>query len=244
MTTSINDKQTYGPKLKTKSGWFAAGIEFQRALSILSDGAFKLFVHLSLQADRQTGCYETTQTEVTRALNKSRRAVGKYIAELEEKGICSIIRGKNQHSRNLFQISNDYWPYVRMTRSTADPDDDGEYVAAIRDCFTRLGCTRGTFSSDDVKTARAFRQRGVSLEMVQDALFLAACRKYEAWLNENYSTPINSLRYIKPVISEIDAQPFARNYREYLKENVKKLQNVWHKRSSQILKNGRSQNMP
>jgi hypothetical protein len=244
MTTAWNDTQTAGPKLKTRSPWIAAGIEFRRALNILSDGAFKLFVHLSLQADRQTGYYETTQTELTNALRKSRRAVGKYSAELEEKGICSIIRGKNQHSQNIFQISKDYWPYVRLTQSTTDPDEDAKYVSAICDCFTGLGCTLGTFDTDDIKTARAFRQQGFCIEMIHDALLLAACRKYESWLNGNYSTPIASLRYIKPVIDEIRSQPFAQNYREYLKEKLRKFQNIRCNESSKNLKNGGCSDMP
>ena len=42
-------------KLKHAHGWFAAGPEMARAMALLSDGAFKLFVYLCLQADRETG---------------------------------------------------------------------------------------------------------------------------------------------------------------------------------------------
>jgi hypothetical protein len=59
------------PKVKTKDGWFAAGVEFRRALANLSDGAFKLFAHLSLQADRQTGCYEATQTDLAHLVSRA-----------------------------------------------------------------------------------------------------------------------------------------------------------------------------
>ena len=37
-------------KLKHAHGWFAAGPEMARAMTLLSDGAFKLFVYLCLQA--------------------------------------------------------------------------------------------------------------------------------------------------------------------------------------------------
>jgi hypothetical protein len=37
-------------KLKTSTGWFAAGAEVQRAATLLSDGAFKPFVWLCLHA--------------------------------------------------------------------------------------------------------------------------------------------------------------------------------------------------
>ena len=40
--------------LKQPTGWFAAGREVAQALAVLSDGAFKLYIHLCLQADRHT----------------------------------------------------------------------------------------------------------------------------------------------------------------------------------------------
>jgi hypothetical protein len=239
-----NQTQTSGPRLKTKPGWFPAGIEFRSALDILSDGAFKLFVHVSLKANRHTGCYETTQMELARTLGKSRRAIGKYSSELEQKGICSITRGRNQHSRNLFRISNDYWPYVRQAYSNPDQGEDAKYVAEIRDCFMGLGCTHGDFSAGDIKTAKALRQRGVPIEVIHDALLLAACRKYQSWLNGSLSAPIASLRYIEPLLAEIQQQPFAQNYREYLKAKVAQLEGAWRKESSRKLQNGGCLDMP
>ena len=41
--------------LKQPTGWFAAGREFAQALTLLSDGAFKLYVHACLTANRHTG---------------------------------------------------------------------------------------------------------------------------------------------------------------------------------------------
>jgi len=40
--------------LKQKRGWFPAGDTFRKALAILSDGAFRLFTYLCLEADRRT----------------------------------------------------------------------------------------------------------------------------------------------------------------------------------------------
>ena len=41
--------------LKQPTGWFAAGRGVAQALALLSDAAFKLYMHLCLQADRHTG---------------------------------------------------------------------------------------------------------------------------------------------------------------------------------------------
>src|SRR5262252_3262219 len=54
--------------LKQPTGWFAAGREVAQALSLLSDGAFKLYMHLCLEADRYTGRVEIELVELTRIL--------------------------------------------------------------------------------------------------------------------------------------------------------------------------------
>ena len=41
--------------LKQPTGWFAAGREVAQALALLPDGAFKLYIHLCLEAERHTG---------------------------------------------------------------------------------------------------------------------------------------------------------------------------------------------
>ena len=70
-------------RIEEPMGWFVAGEGFRRALNRLSDGAFKLFVHLSLQANRRTGRVTATHKELPAALGKSKRVVGTYVAELE-----------------------------------------------------------------------------------------------------------------------------------------------------------------
>ena len=40
--------------LKHPTGFFAAGGEMRDAMAMLSDGGFKLYVYVSLNADRQT----------------------------------------------------------------------------------------------------------------------------------------------------------------------------------------------
>jgi hypothetical protein len=65
--------------LKQPNGWFPAGDPFRRALTILSDGAFRLFAFLCLEADRRTGRFHTTHKELALALGKSKRAIGAYM---------------------------------------------------------------------------------------------------------------------------------------------------------------------
>ena len=72
-------------RLKHEKGWFAAGVEVESALMTLSDGAFKLFVHLCLLAPRETGIIETSQTELARNLKKGNFTVRKYLQEMPYK---------------------------------------------------------------------------------------------------------------------------------------------------------------
>ena len=57
--------------LKQPTGWFAAGREVAQALAVLSDGAFKLYIHLCLQADRHTARARIELTGLARVLRKT-----------------------------------------------------------------------------------------------------------------------------------------------------------------------------
>jgi hypothetical protein len=101
-------------RLKEPVGWFAAGDGFRSALGLLSDGAFKLFAYLSLQANRRTGCLAATHKGLAAAPGKSKRIIGSYVAELEAKEICKVRPGKNQFTATVYEISDRYWPLFRV----------------------------------------------------------------------------------------------------------------------------------
>ena len=223
-----------GSTLRISSGWFAAGASFRQAMSILSDGAFKLFAHLCLEADRRTGRCRATQAELADTLGKSRRIIGKYVFELERGGICKISSGKNQYQSSTFEILGDYWPYTRGGDTNQEQQDKevDAYVAAARDMFLAIGCTRGKFSVGDEKTAKVLKAEGVSLELLEDALLLGAFRKYDSWLSGSSPEPIASLRYFTAIISEIKAQPLPQGYRQYLQSKVDYLARRWKEMKS------------
>ena len=94
-------------QLKQQGGWFAAGDGFRRAVGLLSDGAFKLFAWLCMEADRHTGRLESTHIGLARAVGKSKRAIGIYVAELERKGVCRVQTGTNQYARTCFEMCDE-----------------------------------------------------------------------------------------------------------------------------------------
>jgi hypothetical protein len=205
------------PKLKESTGWFAAGATFRRAMLALSDGAFKLFAYVCLEADRRTGRFETTQRELARALGKSRRIIGSYVAELDRKGTCQIRPGANQFARTLFEIADEYWPYERHHTVRAGTPDTTRFVQAIRETFLSIACGPGKFTAADARTASQMETDGVPLSVVQDAILLGACRKYISWLNGGPAEPIGSLRYFEPIVAELRQQQLPPDYREHLR---------------------------
>ena len=241
MTSKTDTLKKTGPRLKRSSGWFAAGSSFKHALITLSDGAFKLFAYIALEADRQTGRLEATQTELARVLRKSRRAIGKYIAEIERTDICTVSSATNQHARNKFEILDEYWPYDRAPVADREKStEEDAYVAAVRDTFLETGCTRGIFGANDAKAARSLRQRGVSLQLVQSALILGACRKYISWLNGGSSEPIATLAYFEPLVSEIEQHSLPEGYREHIQSKIRKMARLWQ----ELKENGASKPLP
>jgi hypothetical protein len=213
--------------LKEPSGWFAAGQGFQKAMTILSDGAFKLFVWLCLQADRPTGQLETTHRQLSIILGKSRRAIGVYVQEITQHGLCLITAGSNQHAVSCFVIADDYWPYQRDRPAPQGEDRNsvGErmYLATLRESYLALGFGGGRFSPADNRKAQQWWRSGVPLQRILDALLLGACRKWLTTSTDTSTAPIGSLHYFEPLLEEVSQTPLVEDYRFYLKCKLKQL---------------------
>lgn len=216
--------------LKQTTGWFPAGDVFRKALAILSDGAFRLFVYLCLEADRRTGRFQATHKELALAMGKSKRAVGSYIAELETRGICSVDPGKNQFAHTTFEISDSYWPYRQSDNCPESPEQKA-YVESVRTCFLSLGCGSGEFGDTDTADARDLQRRGIPLVVIEEAMLMGACRKYSSWFEGKALEPIRSLRYFDPLIAEIQKEPLPSGYPAYLREKIRKLAALWDEKA-------------
>lgn len=228
--------------LKQTTGWFPAGDAFRKALTILSDGAFKLFAYLCLEADKHTGSLQATHKELALAMGKSKRAIGSYIAELEAREICHVSHGKNQFAHTTFEISDSYWPYRRSDDCPESPEQKA-YVESVRACFLSLGCGSGKFGITDATDARDLQRRGIPLVVVEEAMLIGACRKYSSWFEGNALEPIRSLRYFDPLIAEIQNEPLPSGYPAYLREKIRKLAALWDEKekSSSPARNEKNQ---
>jgi len=171
-------------RLKQSGLWFAAGNSFRRALDRLSDGAFKLFALLCLEAERPSGRLTFRQTEPVRKLRKSRLSVGTYLKELQEKGICRVDSGVNQHDTNILQISHQYRPYE--TESGENPESssqESQYCREIEKFYSSRPCVRFSLSPADRVLIRKWFLQSIDLSDVEQAVLLGCGRKYVSWLN-------------------------------------------------------------
>jgi len=226
MTNPLLSSMNERLDLKEPTGWFAAGDAFRKALVLLSDGAFRLFAHICLEADRRTGRFRATHRELAAALSKSKRAIGSYVAELENAGVCSVQTGRNQFSTTVFEITDSYWPYHRAARCSESAGQKA-YVESVRQCFLALGCGSGKFGAAEAAAAINMQRRGIPLTVIEQAILMGACRKYTSWLQGRALEPIRSLAFFEPLIAEVQEKPLPPGYSAYLRKKVKQLGEAW-----------------
>jgi hypothetical protein len=211
--------------LKQPTGWFAAGREFTQAITILSDGAFKLYVYACLRAGRHTGCLRATVEELARAMTRAPTAIAMNLDELEERAVCRVIR--NGGSQLVLEIRDRFWPYQRQQSSERTLGPETEFVDRVRDLFLAPACVQASFSAADEKLALGMHRRGVSMEQIKRAILLGCARKYVAMLNAGSRTPITSLQYFADIVEEVSESAIPESYWEPLRAKVTRMEQQW-----------------
>jgi hypothetical protein len=213
-------------RLKHPTGWFAAGREVSRALPLLSDGAFKLYIHLCLTAERSTGRVQADHADLAKALGKSRRSVVVYLEELRRGGVCKTRPARNQHGQGLVEICEAFWPYERPA-AQEKPQSLADYTAHIRRLLARRACVQVSFGPADEKLAAAFFERQLPIEVIEHGILMACTRKYMTLLTTPNSGLIVSLGYFKEAIEEAAASKVGNDYWRYLRHNIDGLEKEW-----------------
>ena len=181
--------------LKQPTGWFAAGREVAQAMTLLSDGAFKLYLYLCWQAERHTGRVVLHAAEWTQALGKDLAWIEACLGELYRNHVC-------EGGADGLEISDRFWPYEKQAgRAAAAPE--AEFVRQVRAAFLKPACVRSTFTAADEKLALSFYRSEASVEQVCWAIWLGCARKYVAMLNGQTRQPIASLAYFAALIEEV-----------------------------------------
>jgi hypothetical protein len=211
--------------LKQPTGWFAAGREFTQAITILSDGAFKLYVYACLRAGRHTGYLRATVDELARAMTRAPTAVAMNLDELEERAVCRVIR--NDGSQLVLEIRDRFWPYQKQQTPGCKPEPEAEFVQKVRSLFLAPACVHASFSAADEKIAVGLHRRGVSLEQITRGILLGCARKYVSMINVGVRTPITSLQYFSDIIEEVSESAIPESYWEPLRTKVTRMEQQW-----------------
>ena len=220
-----------GYRLKRRAGFFAAGAEFARALDVLGDGAFKLFAHACLEADRASGRLAFERGELAQRLGKSRSALGRHLRELVRAGVCELETAPNQHRHSVLAVRAEYWPYRgTQVRSPARPEPSATtYVAAVRRAFLGPACVQAAFSPADERLAAGWHARGVPLETVRRAILLGCVRKSMALIDRPAAQPVRRLRYFEAVLQEVQHDSFPAAYWQHLEFNLGRCEDYWRR---------------
>lgn len=213
------------------TNWFAAGPEVNRALTLLSDGAFRLYFYLCLQAVRDTGSVSASYADLAKALSKSRRSIVTYFEELRRHGVCQVQPAVNQHQDCEIEICDEFWPYTR-SEAGLNPADSRAYILQIRTLLAGRACIKCAFTAPDQKFATALLASDVSLGQIERAIALGCSRKYVSCLNGADCGPIVSFTYFRDLIEEAGDTETPVGYWDYVMPQLKRLESQWIARKS------------
>ena len=215
-----------GARLKHPTGWFAAGREVSRALPLLSDGAFKLYMYVCLNADRATGLLKVGHADLVKALGKSRRSVIAYLDELREQQVCDIRPAMNQHIGGEIEIRDAFWPYEKES-ARVKPGDLAGYTEQIRRLLKSRHCLDVSFMPADEKLAAVFFRQKIPIEQIEHGFLLACARRFVTLVNGNGLGVITSLHYFQNAIEEAGRLQMSGDYWSYLQFRVDRLEQQW-----------------
>jgi hypothetical protein len=213
-------------KLKHSGGWFAAGREVSRALGLLSDGAFRLFIYFCLNADRRTGQMRITHGGLAKTLGRSRRSIIIYMEELQRQRVCRVQAAANQHAPGQIEICDAFWPYEKARKEQSAPNRES-YVTQIRALMGTRGCVAISFAPADENLANDLFQRGVPIQQVERGFLLGCARKYSTLLNNKSNELIVSFSYFQNVIEEAGELQTSTDYWRYLQLRIDKMERQW-----------------
>lgn len=205
--------------LKQTSGWFAAGREVQRALTLLSDPAFKLFIWLCLHAERSTGALCIPPSELAGALGTTETQIQAALTNLVQQGVCALC------ANGWIEITEAFWPYHRVPNPEASPDLPA-YIQQVKRLFLERRCVRSAFTATDELLASQLYRKNVSIQDVEHAILLGALRKYAAVINNGNGSPITSLHYFTALFDEV-RQETSPTYWTYLAHRVRAVELRW-----------------
>ena len=104
-----------------------------------------------------------------------------------------------------------------------DNDLQQDYVRRVLDAYRSTPGTAGTIRRPDRMLAEQLYRRGVSVEVVENALVLAATRRLMRPDDAPPLGTVRSLAYFVPVIEEVLELRVSQDYFRYLKHRLERI---------------------
>jgi hypothetical protein len=103
--------------------------------------------------------------------------------------------------------------------------DDGceEYIRQVLETYRKTPGTMGTVRRADRMLAAQLYQRGVSANVIENALVLAAARRLMRPLDAPPLGTIRSLSYFLPVIEEVLAMRVSPDYFQHVRRKLQRI---------------------
>ena len=98
-----------------------------------------------------------------------------------------------------------------------------EYIQKVLWAYRQTPGTMGTVRRPDRVLAAQLQERGVPLEVVENALVLAAVRRMVRPDGAPSLGTVRSLAYFSPVIEEVLHSPISPGYFQYLRQKIQRL---------------------
>jgi hypothetical protein len=213
--------------LKHPTGFFAAGCEMRDALTLLSDGAFKIYVYVCLHADRRTAQLRFRMAELSQATGHSTRSLTTYLEELRHAEVALVYRAPNQHELGRIEVCDRFWPYVKPVAISQEDPEQMLYIARVRGFFLEPACVSSVFSAADEKLAAEWYRAGVPLDQVQRAILMGCARKYVALFKHAGGSLITCLQYFAGIVQEVAILEMSLDYWRYLAVRMRKMESQW-----------------
>ena len=211
--------------LKQPTGWFAAGREVAQAMTLLSDGAFKLYFHLCLQADRHTARVLLNTIGWMAVLRKDPVWIEACLGELYRSNVC-------ERRGDWVEICDRFWPYQKQAGVVVAAAPEVEFVRQVRTAFLKPACVRSTFTAADEKLALDLYRREVPLEQLRRAIWLGCARKYVAMLNGQTRQSITSLAYFASLVEEVRQPQIPAGYWDHVRRRMEEMEKRWLRTAS------------
>jgi hypothetical protein len=109
-----------------------------------------------------------------------------------------------------------------LKSSIVDDGSQEEYIRQVLDAYRKTPGTMGTVRRPDRMLAAQLYQRGVSVNVVENALVLAAARRLMRPTDAPPLGTIRSLAYFLPVIEEVLDLHVSSDYFQYLRHKIQR----------------------